>query len=53
MFTDESLFNRDGVNNTHNSHVWADGNPHANMKSNFQQHFSVNDHKDLGNHLLQ
>jgi len=43
MFTDESHFNRDGVNNTHNSHVWADGNPHANMESNFQQRFSVNE----------
>ena len=35
-------FNRDGVNNTHNSHVWADENPHATVESNFQQHFSVN-----------
>ena len=26
MFTDEAQFNRDGVNNTHNSHVWADEN---------------------------
>jgi len=36
------LTNRNGVNNTHNSHVWADGNPHAIVESNFQQHFSVN-----------
>jgi len=42
MFTDESQFNRDGVNNTHNSHVWADQNPHATVESNFQQRFSVN-----------
>jgi len=42
MFTDESQFNRDGVNNTHNSHVWADENPHATVESNFQQRFSVN-----------
>jgi len=41
-FTDESQFNRDGVNNTHNSHMWADGNPHATVESNFQQRFSVN-----------
>jgi hypothetical protein len=27
LFTDEAQFNRDGVNNTHNCHVWADGNP--------------------------
>ena len=42
LFTDESQFNRDGVNNTHNSHVWADDNPHATVESNFQQRFSVN-----------
>jgi len=43
LFTDESQFNRDGVNNRHNSHVWADENLHATMESNFQQHFSVNE----------
>ena len=32
----------DGVNNTHNSHVWADENPHATVESNFQLRFSVN-----------
>jgi len=42
LFTDESQFNCDGVNNTHNSHVWADENPHAAVESSFQQHFSVN-----------
>ena len=42
MFTDESQFYRDGVNNTHNSRVWTDDNPHATMESKFQQHFSVN-----------
>ena len=36
MFTDEVQFNRDGVNNTHNSHVWGDENPHATVESNFQ-----------------
>src|SRR5215472_6895791 len=41
MFTDEAQFNRDGVNNTHNSHVRADENPHATVESNFQQRFSV------------
>jgi len=41
LFTDESQFNRDGVNNTHNSHMWADDNPHATVESNFQQRFSV------------
>ena len=42
MFTDDAQFNRDGVNNTHNSHVWGDENPHATVESNFQQRFSVN-----------
>ena len=43
LFTDEALFNRDGVNNTHNSHVWADENPHATVESNFQLRFIVNE----------
>ena len=42
LFTVEAQFNCDGVNNTHNSHVWADENPHATVKSNFQLRFSVN-----------
>jgi len=42
MFTDESQFNRDGVNNTHNTHLWADENLHANVESSFQR-FSIND----------
>jgi len=42
LFTDEWQFIRDGVSNTHNSHMWADENPHANVESNFQQRFSVN-----------
>jgi len=42
LFTDESQFNSDDVNNTHNSHVWGDENPHATVKSNFQQRFCVN-----------
>jgi len=41
LFTDEAQFNRDGVN-THNSHVWADENPHATVESKFQLRFSVN-----------
>jgi len=42
LFTDEAQFNRDGVNNTHTSHVWVDENPHATVVSNFQLRFSVN-----------
>jgi len=42
LFTDDVQFNRDSVNNTHNSHVWADENHHATVESNFQLCFSVN-----------
>jgi hypothetical protein len=42
LFPDEAQFNPNGVNTTHNSHVWADENPHANVESNFQLRFSVN-----------
>jgi len=42
LFIDESQFNHDGVNNTHNSHLWADEKPHATTESKFQQRFSVN-----------
>ena len=42
MFTDEAQFNRNGVNNTHNPHVWGDENPHTTVETNFQQRFSVN-----------
>jgi len=42
LFTDEAQFNHNGVNNTHNSHVWADENPHAAVESNFQLLFRVN-----------
>jgi len=41
LFTDKAQFNRDSVNNTHNSHVWADVNHHATVESNFQLRFSV------------
>ena len=40
LFTDEAQFNRDG--DTHNSHVWADENPHVTVENNFQLRFSVN-----------
>ena len=59
MFKDEAQFNRDGVINTHNSHVWGDENPHATVESNFQQSFSVNkwcevlDHQLIGPFILE
>jgi len=42
LFIDKAQFNRDGVNNTHNSRVWADEKPHTTVESNFQLRFSVN-----------
>ena len=42
LFTEEARFNRNGVSNTLNYHVWADENPHSTMESNFQLRFSVN-----------
>jgi len=42
LFTDKAQFSQGGVNNTHNSHVWADENPHATVESNFELRFSVN-----------
>jgi len=42
LFTDKVQFKCDSVNNTYNSHVWADENPHATVQSNFQLRFSVN-----------
>jgi hypothetical protein len=42
LFSDEAQFTRDGVYNTHNSHVWAEINPHATVETNFQHRFSVN-----------
>jgi len=35
LFTDEAQFNRGGVNNTHNSHVWADEIPTPLWKATF------------------
>ena len=41
LFTDEAQFNRDGVKNTHKTHVWSNGNPHATVQSNLQLHYIV------------
>jgi hypothetical protein len=42
LFSDEAQFTRDGINNTRNSHVWAELNPHPTMETNFQHHCSIN-----------
>jgi len=42
LFTDEATFTRNGINNTRNSHNWAQDNPHGTIVTNFQTRFSVN-----------
>lgn len=41
-YSDEATFNRCGIVNLHNSHVWADENPHALIETNSQRQFSTN-----------
>lgn len=38
---DEAAIAHDGINNTHNWHVWSDENPHATVKSDFRCKFSL------------
>lgn len=42
LWTDESRFERTGIFNIHNYHVWSIENPHAMRESTFQHRFSVN-----------
>lgn len=42
LFTDEAGFNRHGIHNYHNNHVWADENPHTILQFRHQQNFSLN-----------
>lgn len=42
IFSDEAQFTRDGVFNIHNSHIWAENNPHSIRLRNSQHKFSVN-----------
>jgi len=41
LFIGEAQFNWDGVNNTHKSHVWSDGYPHATVYMQLQCNVSV------------
>jgi len=41
-FTDEACFTREGIFNNHNSHVWAEANPHAASAHCHQKFFVVN-----------
>jgi hypothetical protein len=42
LWTDESLFTREGVFNSHNQHMWLEENPHAKRENSYQHKFSVN-----------
>lgn len=42
LWSDECMFTRDGVFNTHNTHYWADENPHEFREFGHQRRFSVN-----------
>jgi hypothetical protein len=42
LFMDEACFTQEGIFNSHNSHVWADANPHAASVHCHQQRFVVN-----------
>lgn len=42
LWSDESLFTREGVFNSHNQHMWLQENPHAKRENSFQHRFSVN-----------
>lgn len=53
LWTDEAFFNRDGVFNLHNSHIWSVENPHAMHPHGNQYRFSVNVWAGIvGNHLV-
>lgn len=42
LWTDESLFTRQGVFNFHNMHMWNTENPTAEREMSFQKRFSIN-----------
>ena len=42
LFTDEANFSKNGIQNFHNNHFWAEENPHATTTTHFQHQFSVN-----------
>lgn len=53
LFTDESEFTRDGINNFHNQHIWDFENPHEVIQSGNQRRFSLNVWAGIvGNSLL-
>lgn len=42
LWTDEAHFTREGVFNSHNSHLWKMANPRATREKSFQRRFSIN-----------
>lgn len=42
IFSDESLFTREGVFNSHNMHLWSDENPRVTRIRNFQVRWKMN-----------
>lgn len=42
LWTDESLFTRQGIFNTHNMYFWADTNPKSGREVSFQRRFNIN-----------
>ena len=42
VWSDESQFTRDGINNVRNQHVWSIENPHVVKNRNFLDRFSIN-----------
>lgn len=53
LWTDESLFTRQGIFNTHNIYFWADTNPKAEREVSFQRRYNINEWADvIGNLLL-
>jgi len=42
LFSDETSFTRDSVNNLRNVHTWYQDNPHETSVTNFQMRFTVN-----------
>lgn len=53
LSTDEASFNRNGITNHHNDHIWSEENPNAKRESHFQRNFSVNVWAGIvDNHLI-
>jgi hypothetical protein len=42
IFSDESLFTREGIVNSHNMHMWSDENPRVTRLRNFQVRWKIN-----------